>query len=71
MKNGNAPKLEVAESAVTELRAALARAGVILPSLGIDPLSYADPTDRPALIELGRCTAETARLLAAALPGEG
>ncbi|WP_455356370.1 hypothetical protein [Streptomyces sp. SYSU K217416] len=70
MKNRNARKLELAESAVVELRDALARAGVVLPSLGVDPLSYADPTDRPALVELGRCTAETARLLAAALPGE-
>jgi len=71
MKSRNAQKLEAAESAVAELRTALSRAGVTLPSLGIDPLSYAETTDRPALVELGRCTAETARLLAAALPGEG
>ncbi|MEV6653816.1 hypothetical protein [Streptomyces sp. NPDC051219] len=70
MKNRNGRKLETAESAVAELRAALARAGVVLPSIGVDPLSYADAADRPALVELGRCTAETALLLAAALPGE-
>jgi hypothetical protein len=45
-----------AEEAVTELRAALERAGIRLP--------------RP-LVELGRCTVETARRLAAALPEEG
>ncbi|PRH80301.1 hypothetical protein C6N75_05020 [Streptomyces solincola] len=56
--------------AVTELRAALHRAGITLPSLGLDPVTAAASYGRP-LVELGRCTAETALLLAAALPGKG
>ncbi|MEU6484036.1 hypothetical protein [Streptomyces sp. NPDC046887] len=59
-----------AVAAVTELRAALERAGIALPSLGVDPVTCAASYGRP-LVELGRCTAETARLLAAALPGKG
>ncbi|MDT0441945.1 hypothetical protein [Streptomyces johnsoniae] len=48
-----------AESAAHELREALAGSGITLPSLGIDPLY--------PLVELGRCNAETALRLAAAL----
>lgn len=59
-----------AEEAVTELRAALERAGIRLPSLGLDPVACAAEVPRP-LVELGRCTVETARRLAAALPEEG
>ncbi|MGA5405912.1 hypothetical protein ACPCSC_01430 [Streptomyces lavendulocolor] len=59
-----------AEEAVTELRAALERAGIRLPSLGLDPVTCAAEVPRP-LVELGRCTVETARRLAAALPEEG
>ncbi|MGA5556663.1 hypothetical protein [Streptomyces lavendulocolor] len=59
-----------AEEAVTELRAALERAGIRLPSLGVDPVTCAAEVPRP-LVELGRCTVETARRLAAALPEEG
>ncbi|MEU0665510.1 hypothetical protein ABZ508_05015 [Streptomyces lavendulocolor] len=59
-----------AEEAVTELRAALERAGITLPSLGLDPVTCAAEVPRP-LVELGRCTVETARRLAAALPEEG
>ncbi|MGW7370189.1 hypothetical protein ACWGI8_43940 [Streptomyces sp. NPDC054841] len=61
--------LQDAEAAVAELRGALARAGVILPSLGLDPVSCAGGDPR-VLVELGRCTVETARRMAAALPGE-
>ncbi|MFJ8540421.1 hypothetical protein ACIRFH_00085 [Streptomyces sp. NPDC093586] len=57
---------EEAEETLKELRAALAEAGIILPSLGIDPVSLAREAPCP-LIELGRCSVETARRLAAAL----
>ncbi|WP_251066032.1 hypothetical protein [Streptomyces sp. ISL-36] len=54
---------------VRELRDALARAGIVLPSLGLDALTLAADPPRP-LIELGRCTVETAGRLAVVLPGE-
>ncbi|MEU3661709.1 hypothetical protein AB0E77_18430 [Streptomyces sp. NPDC032940] len=57
---------EEAEDTVEELRAALGTAGITLPSLGIDPVSLAREAPCP-LIELGRCSVETARRLAAAL----
>ncbi|MFF8829485.1 hypothetical protein [Streptomyces sp. NPDC015131] len=59
-----------AKEAVAELRAALERAGITLPSLGLDAVTCAAEPPRP-LVELGRCTVETARRLAAALPEEG
>ncbi|WP_316959445.1 hypothetical protein [Streptomyces sp. TRM68367] len=56
--------VEEAEDAVKELRTALAQAGITLPSLGLDPVSLA--RERPCpLVELGRCSVETARRLAA------
>ncbi|MFJ7631123.1 hypothetical protein ACIQZN_32075 [Streptomyces sp. NPDC097595] len=55
-------KVAEAERARDELREALGAAGVTLPSLGIDPVSYS-----LALIDLGRCNAGTARALAVAL----
>jgi hypothetical protein len=48
------------------LREALGRVGVRLPSLGVDLVTYADPT-APPLVELGRCNLATARRLTAAL----
>ncbi|MGW5420443.1 hypothetical protein [Streptomyces sp. NPDC003943] len=57
---------EEAREAVRELREALGRAGITLPSLGLDAVTLAAVPPRP-LVELGRCTAATARLLAAAL----
>ncbi|MCX4908807.1 hypothetical protein [Streptomyces sp. NBC_00878] len=58
--------VEQAEETVKELRAALATAGITLPSLGIDPASLAREVPRP-LVELGRCSVETAARLAAVL----
>jgi hypothetical protein len=58
--------VEEAEDAVKELRAELAKAGITLPSLGLDPVSLAREAPCP-LVELGRCSVETARLLAAVL----
>ncbi|MFF5366124.1 hypothetical protein [Streptomyces sp. NPDC013187] len=58
--------VEEAEDVVKELRAELAEAGIILPSLGLDPVSLAREAPCP-LVELGRCSVETARRLAAVL----
>ncbi|MEV0633766.1 hypothetical protein AB0I77_02055 [Streptomyces sp. NPDC050619] len=58
--------VEEAEETLKELRAALLMAGITLPSLGLDPVSLARETPCP-LVELGRCSVETARRLAAAL----
>ncbi|MFF5981569.1 hypothetical protein ACFY78_22235 [Streptomyces olindensis] len=58
--------VEEAEDAVKELRAELAKAGIILPSLGLDPVSLGREAPCP-LVELGRVTVETARRLAAVL----
>jgi hypothetical protein len=57
---------EEAEEVVKELRAALAKAGISLPSLGLDPVSLAREAPCP-LVELGRCSVETARRIAAAV----
>ncbi|MFJ9811314.1 hypothetical protein ACIRTB_24125 [Streptomyces sp. NPDC101158] len=62
--------VEEAREAVRELREALGWAGITLPSLGLDAVTLAADPPRP-LIELGRCTAVTARLLAAALTNQG
>lgn len=55
-----------AEKSVQELRAALAAAGITLPSLGLDPVTAAADTGVP-LVDLGRCTPETVRRLAEAV----
>lgn len=68
--NTRRPTIAEAAEAVTELRDALARAGIVLPSLGLDALTLAAEPPRP-LVELGRCTADTARRIAAALTREG
>lgn len=56
------------ESVVRELRGALARSGITLPSLGLDPITCTNEKLGP-LIDLGRCTSDTARRLASVLPG--
>jgi hypothetical protein len=58
--------VEEAEDTVKELRAALAKAGITLQSLGLDPVSLAREAPCP-LVELGRCSVETAQRLAAVL----
>jgi hypothetical protein len=58
--------VEEAEDTVKELRAALETAGITLPTLRIDPASVARDEPCP-LVELGRCSVETARRLAAVL----
>lgn len=64
--------VEEASETVAELREALGRAGIVLPSLGLDVVTLAADSPSRPLIELGRCTVETARLLAGAVlpPGE-
>ncbi|MFC9232473.1 hypothetical protein ACFTZI_26500 [Streptomyces decoyicus] len=61
-----AEKRQEAEAACAELAEALKRAGIVLPSLGVDPVSYGYAQPRP-LIELGRCNLETTHRLIAAL----
>ncbi|NJP51628.1 hypothetical protein HCJ93_16515 [Streptomyces sp. SBST2-5] len=57
---------EEAEEVVKELRAALAKAGIVLPSLGLDPVSLAREAPCP-LVDSGRCPVETDRRLAGAV----
>ncbi|WP_329174434.1 hypothetical protein OG754_17560 [Streptomyces decoyicus] len=61
-----ADKRAEAEAACAELAAALKRTGIVLPSLGVDPVSYGYAQPRP-LIELGRCNLETTHRLIVAL----
>lgn len=49
-----------------ELLAALAKAGMRLPSRGLDPVSLVREAPCP-LVEPGRCSVETAGLIAAVL----
>ncbi|MFH9246032.1 hypothetical protein ACH4LK_11415 [Streptomyces lydicus] len=58
-----------AEEARDELRAALKGAGVTLPSLALDGVSLVGDFPRP-LVDLGRCTPQTARRLAGVLRGD-
>ncbi|MFE9256395.1 hypothetical protein [Streptomyces sp. NPDC006879] len=56
-----------AETALAQLRAALAAHGITLPSLDLDLPSYASRYHAPPLISLGNCNAATAQRLAEAL----
>lgn len=62
--------VEEAETARDELRDALAEAGILLPSLGLDLVTFGSD-HLPPLVELGRCSPRVARKLAAALRGGG
>ncbi|HWM37169.1 MAG TPA: hypothetical protein VNS49_08645 [Streptomyces sp.] len=59
---------EDAESARDELREALADAGILLPSLGLDTVTFGCDY-LPPLVDLGRCNPGVARKLAEALRG--
>lgn len=61
-----AERLRSAEKAVNELRAELAAREVVLPSLRIAPVSCVREAPT-SLVDLGRCTPDTAHRLAAAL----
>ncbi|MEU9452155.1 hypothetical protein [Streptomyces sp. NPDC048277] len=57
------------EEVVESLRVALRDAGVVLPSLCVDPVTGA--SDEPfALVELGRCNVRVAERLASVVRGE-
>ncbi|WAL95410.1 hypothetical protein NOO62_13455 [Streptomyces sp. Je 1-369] len=58
--------IEQAEDTVKELRAALARVGITLPSLRMDPSSLAREIPCPR-IELGGCSVDATARLAAVL----
>ncbi|MEV5610188.1 hypothetical protein [Streptomyces sp. NPDC052225] len=58
--------VEEAEETVEKLRAALTGAGIVLPSLALDPGSIARAAPCP-LVELGRCSVDAAARLAAVL----
>ncbi|GHH84195.1 hypothetical protein GCM10018793_47940 [Streptomyces sulfonofaciens] len=66
IRRAAAERIEEAEDVRDELCAALHGAGVVLPSLRVEPAAYADERPRP-LVELGRCNLRTARLIAEAL----
>jgi hypothetical protein len=69
-RNKNRHALEClteADEAVLELRTAFARLGIALPSLRLDPISYARDAPCP-LVELGRCSVETVQRITAVLP---
>jgi hypothetical protein len=59
-------RIKEAETVRDELCVVLHRAGVVLPSLRVEPAAYADEKPRP-LVELGRCNLQTARKLIAVL----
>ncbi|MFE4593526.1 hypothetical protein [Streptomyces laurentii] len=68
MENDNVRSTEEAcEAAVRELGDALERAGIVLPSLGLDAVTLTAGPPRAPLVDLGRCLAGTARQLTAAL----
>ncbi|BBC34263.1 hypothetical protein SGFS_055570 [Streptomyces graminofaciens] len=54
------------EEAVEQLKAALRDVGVILPSLGVDPVTAASHMPDP-LVQLGRCNVRVAAQLIAVL----
>lgn len=57
------------EEVLEVLRAALVGAGVVLPSLDVDPVTAAGDEPFP-LVSLGRCNVRTAERLASVLRGE-
>lgn len=63
-----AQKVGAAEDAVRAVDSGLRAAGIVLPSLRVDPVSCARIDPEP-LIDLGRCNLETAQRLAAVLRG--
>ncbi len=58
--------IEDAEAARDELQGALTEAGILLPSLGLDTVTFGCD-HLPPLVDLGRCNPHTARKLASAL----
>ncbi|MFF3954576.1 hypothetical protein ACFYY1_15350 [Streptomyces sp. NPDC001890] len=52
---------------IDALRDALAAHGITLPSLGVEPLTFAARATRPPLVSLGNCNLATARRMAEVL----
>ncbi|WP_406861684.1 hypothetical protein ABZO31_14865 [Streptomyces sp. HUAS MG47] len=65
-------RLRAAQQVVDQLKAALDAVDVVLPSMGVDPLTIggSGPAAPYPLIELGRCNMDTARQLVAVLSGK-
>ncbi|MEU6482477.1 hypothetical protein [Streptomyces sp. NPDC046887] len=61
-------RLAAVEDVVARLRGELEEMGVVLPSLGVDPVTMAGDAAAP-LVDLGRCNLETATRLVEALRG--
>ncbi|MEE1755662.1 hypothetical protein [Streptomyces sp. SP18CS02] len=59
-------RLRAAEEVVARLRGALGEAGVILPSLRVDPVTAASDVACP-LVDLGRCNLDMAMRIVAVL----
>ncbi|MFG2329670.1 hypothetical protein ACGFMM_08585 [Streptomyces sp. NPDC048604] len=64
-------RLRAAQQVVDQLKAELDALDVILPSMGVDPMTIggSGPSSPYPLIELGRCNMDTARQLVAVLSG--
>ncbi|MFI6062020.1 hypothetical protein [Streptomyces sp. NPDC051286] len=65
-----AGRVREAEDAVEKLRQGLKDVGLVLPSLRADPVSCAGNEPAP-LVDLGRCTIDTALRLSAVLGADG
>ncbi|MEU0836594.1 hypothetical protein [Streptomyces sp. NPDC005969] len=65
-----AGRVREAEDAVEKLRQGLKGVGLALPSLRVDPVSCAANEPAP-LVDLGRCTIDTALRLSAVLGADG
>ncbi len=65
-----AGRVREAEELVARLRGGFAGIGVVLPSLRIDPVSFAGD-DPVGLLDLGRCNLDTALRLSQALEEKG
>ena len=65
-----AGRVREAEELVARLRGGFAGVGVVLPSLRVDPVSFAGD-DPVVLLDLGRCNLDTAVRLSQVLEGKG
>ncbi|MEU7278931.1 hypothetical protein AB0A69_09170 [Streptomyces sp. NPDC045431] len=59
-------RLRAAEEVVDQLRSELKELGLVLPSLGVDPVTASSEAPYP-LVDLGRCNLDTAMRLVAVL----
>ncbi|MFJ8645852.1 hypothetical protein ACIRNI_06990 [Streptomyces sp. NPDC093546] len=66
MELRSAERLRAAEEVVDQLRSELRGLGVVLPSLGVDPVTASSEAPYP-LVDLGRCNLDAAMRLVAVL----